>query len=168
MRLWKIWFKVVKQLRPACSRSKTFLWMSASLAAMTVKSDKTGITSLVRALGLKADCYQRILAFFHLSALDLNKLTQLWVKVILDIQPGILRVNGRRVLVGDGIKVPKSGKKMLGVKCLHQQSDSNTKPSYIMGHSCQAVAILAGTMNTTFAIPLAGRIHEGVLFNNND
>ena len=37
-----------------------------------------------------------------------------------------------------------------------------------MGHSCQAVAILAGTRSTTFAIPLAARIHQGVLFNNND
>lgn len=168
MRLWKIWFGVVQQLRPACSRSRTFLWMSAALAAITVRSDLTGITSLVRALGLKADCYERMLALFHSSALDLKKLTQLWVKIILNIQPGILRVNGRMVIVGDGIKVPKSGKKMPAVKRLHQQSDSNTKPSYIMGHSCQAVAILAGTMNTTFAIPLAGRIHEGVLFNNND
>ena len=26
---------------------------------------------------------------------------------------------------------------------LHQQSQSNTKPEYILGHSCQAVAILA-------------------------
>jgi len=142
--------------------------MAASLAAMTARGDLFGVTSFVRALGLKKTCYERILGFFHSTALDLDKLTRLWVTVIQKVQPGILRINGRRVIVGDGIKVPKSGKKMPAVKRLHQQSDSNTKPSYIMGHSCQAVAILAGTLNTTFAVPLAARIHEGVLFNNND
>jgi len=31
---------------------------------------------------------------------------------------------------------------MPAVKKLHQQSESNTKPEYIFGHSCQAVAVL--------------------------
>ncbi len=162
------WWQVVQQLRPACSRFKTFLWMGTILAAMTVRGDLFGVTSFVRALGLKKFCYERMLALFHSSALDLTKLTQLWIQVILKIQPGILQINGRKVIVGDGIKVAKSGKMMPAVKRLHQQSDSNTKPSYIMGHSCQAVAILAGVFNTIFAIPLSARIHEGVIFNNND
>ena len=42
-----------------------------------------------------------------------------------------LRINGRCIVVGDGIKVPKRGRKMPGVKLLHQQSESNTKPEYI-------------------------------------
>lgn len=168
MQLWMQWWRIVQQLRPACSRSRTFLWMAASLAAMTARGDLFGVTSLVRALGLKKTCYERILGLFHSTALNLDKLTRLWVTVIQKVQPGILLINGRRVIVGDGIKVPKSGKKMPAVKRLHQQSDSNTKPSYIMGHSCQAVAILAGTLKTVFAVPLAARIHEGVLFNNND
>lgn len=142
--------------------------MATSMAAMTARGDLFGVTSLVRALGLKKACYERILGLFHSTALNLDKLTRLWVNVVQNVQPGILRINGRKVIVGDGIKVPKSGKKMPAVKHLHQQSDSNTKPSYIMGHSCQAVAILAGTLKTTFAVPLAARIHEGVLFNNND
>jgi hypothetical protein len=168
MELWTHWWDVVQQLRPACSRRRTFLWLAASLAAMTVRGDRLGVTSLVRALGLKADCYDRLLDFFHSKALDLDKLTRAWVALIQKVHPGILRVNGRIVLLGDGLKVPKSGKKMPAVKRLHQESDSNTKPNYIMGHSCQAVAILAGMRGTVFAIPLAARIHEGVFFNNND
>jgi len=34
------------------------------------------------------------------------------------------------VLVGDGIKAPKRGKKMPGVKLLHQQSESKGGVSY--------------------------------------
>ena len=168
MYLWMQWWSVVEQLRPACSRFRTFLWMSACLAAMTVRGDLMGVTSLVRALGLKEACYERMLALFHSTALDLDALTQIWVVVIQKVQSGIVRINERMVIVGDGIKVAKSGKKMPAVKRLHQESEANTKPSYIMGHSCQAVAMLAGALGTIFAVPLAARIHEGVLFNNND
>jgi len=128
-----------------------------------------GVTSLVRALGLKNGCYERMLALFHSSALDVNVLSRLWVALILKLLSScMVKINGRIVLVGDGIKVAKSGKKMPAVKRLHQESESNAKPSFIMGHSCQAVAVLAGALSTVFAVPLAARIHEGVLFNNND
>jgi hypothetical protein len=89
-------------------------------------------------------------------------------RLVFKVDPGILRVDGKPVLVGDGIKVPKSGRKMPGVKKLHQESDSNTKPEYIFGHSCQAVAVLTQALSTVFAVPLACRIHEGVVFTNRD
>jgi hypothetical protein len=37
-----------------------------------------------------------------------------------------------------------------------------------MGHSCQAIAVLAQAVQSFFAIPLACRIHEGVVFSNRD
>lgn len=88
--------------------------------------------------------------------------------------PGCLRpkthlfVDDRVPDGNDGIKVAKSGKKMPGVKKLHQQSDSNTKPEYIFGHSCQAVAVLMQAASSIFAVPLACRIHEGVVLSNRD
>ena len=94
---------------------------------MTVRKDLLGVTSIVRALGLEPACYDRLLDFFHSAALDLNKLTRAWCALVFRLDPGILRVNGRPVLVGDGIKVAKAGRKMPGVKKLHQQSESNNK-----------------------------------------
>lgn len=102
------------------------------------------------------------------ARLDIEKLTHLWRNLVFKHHPEILRVEGRPVLVGDGIKVAKSGKKMPGVKKLHQHSESNTKPQYIFGHSCQAVAVLARASSSVFAVPLACRIHEGVVFSNRD
>ena len=52
---------------------------------------------------------------------------------------------------------------MPAVKGLHQVSSSNTKPEFIMGHSCQAIALLAQGRGTHFAVPLASRIHEGLV-----
>ena len=166
--LWKHWWKLVCELRPACGRTRTFLWMAVCLAGMTTRKDLMGVTSIVRALGLMPACYDRLLDFFHSSALSLGQLTRLWCALVFRVHPGILRVNGRPVLVGDGIKVPKAGRKMPAVKRLHQQSDSNTKPAYIFGHSCQAVAVLTRALSSVLAIPLACRIHEGVVFSNRD
>jgi hypothetical protein len=142
--------------------------MATCLAGMTVRRDLMGVTSIVRALGLLPACYDRLLDFFHSPALDLDKLTRLWRGLVFRAHPGILRVRGKPVLVGDGIKVAKSGRKMPGVKKLHQQSESNTKPEYIFGHSCQAVAVLTQALSTVFAVPLVCRIHEGVVFSNRD
>lgn len=168
MELWKHWWGIIWELRPACSRLRSFLWFATAVAGMTVRTELLGVTSIVRALGLQEKYYDRLLDSFHSTAINIEKMTLLWVSVVLRFFPGVLRVNSRLVLVGDGIKIPKRGKKMPGVKLLHQQSDSNTKPEYFMGHSFQSVAILVGAVKGVFAVPLASRIHEGVVFSNRD
>src|SRR5450756_2599446 len=140
--LWNHGWRLVCELRSACARSRTFLWMALCLAGMSIRKDLLGVTSIVRALGLEPACYDRLLDFFHSPALDLDKLTHAWCTLLFRFDPGLLRVNGKPLLVGDGIKVAKAGRKMPGVKKLHQESDSNTKPEFIFGHSCQAVAVL--------------------------
>jgi hypothetical protein len=135
---------------------------------MCIRPDLAGVTSIVRAFGLHVALYDRLLDFFHSPALDVDVLARLWAKTVVGVFPGVMRKNGRLLIVGDGLKAPKSGKKMPAVKLLHQESGSNTKPEYIMGHSTQAVAILVGALNTVFAVPLKSRIHEGVVFSNRD
>ncbi|HAR66490.1 MAG TPA: hypothetical protein DCR55_09805 [Lentisphaeria bacterium] len=67
----------------------------------------------------------------------------------------MLRCNERIVFVTGGIKVAKSGRKVPAVKTLHQQSESNTKPAYIMSHSCQAISVLVTKLWSVVAVPLA-------------
>ena len=169
MTLWIAWWNLVRELRPAFSRNRTFLWFAVALAATCTRNDLRGVTSLVRSLGLREACYDRLLDFFHSRGVDLPLLTRSWVALILKtLRPALLIVNGRIVLLADGIKVPKTGKKMPGVKKLHQESQNNTKPEYIFGHSCQAIAIVVNAASSFFALPLACRIHEGVVFSNRD
>lgn len=168
MKLWYYWFDAVSFLRPAFSRTRTFLWFTTCLAGMTLRVDLLGVTSIVRALGLKPFCYDRILDFFHGTGLHLDELSRIWTKTVLKIFPNVLRSNGRLLIVGDGIKVPKEGKKMPAVKGLHQDSESNSKSSFIMGHSFQAVGILVGALKSVFSVPLVSRIHEGVIVSNRD
>ena len=168
MLLWCEWWRWCAPLRGACARYRTFLWMCVVLVGFCTREDLWGVTSFIRALGLEASCYDRLLDFFHSCALNVDTLTRLWTALVVNSHPSLLSCNGRRVLVGDGIKIGKSGKKMPGVKRLHQESESNTKPEYILGHSCQAVGILAQGLASVVSIPLAARIHEGVVFSNRD
>ena len=144
------------------------MWFATAVAGLTVRTELLGVTSIVRALKLKPRFYNKLLDSFHSSAVKLDRLSALWTQAVLRLFPQPLLVNGRRVLIGDGIKIPKCGKKMPGVKLLHQQSDSNTKPEFIMGHSLQAVSLLVEAAQSAFAVPLAARIHEGLVWSNRD
>jgi hypothetical protein len=168
MPLWSPWWKAIWLLRPAFSRLRAFLWFATAVAGFTVRAELLGVTSLVRALRLEARFYNKLLDHFHSRAVKLDRLTTLWTQVVLRLFPQPLRINGRCVVVGDGIKAPKCGRKMPAVKLLHQQSESNTKPEYIMGHSLQAVSLLVHAASSVFAVPLAVRIHEGLVWSNRD
>lgn len=168
MKLWMEWWSVIEPLREACSREASFLWLATATAGMCARGDLMGVTSIVRTLGLFERCYDRLLDFFHSSAVCPDRLSRKWASTALRIFPETYRFEGKPVLLGDGIKVPKSGRKMPAVKLLHQVSDSNTKPEYIMGHSIQVVSLLVQAAGTFFAVPLTGRIHEGVKFTNRD
>lgn len=168
MLLWSHWWFVVSQLRSACPRRRTFFWLVIVLAALCTRQDMAGVTSFVRALGLRAGCYGCLLDFFHSSALCPDNLARIWMRLVIKIHPGVERCRGRLVVLADGLKKSKCGRKMPAVKLLHQSSDSNTKPQYIMGHSCQALALLAKVGRFHHAIPLCARIHEGLVFSNRD
>ena len=53
---------------------------------------------------------------------------------------------------------------MPAVKSLHVESGNNSKPEFIMGHSFQAISLLVHAgLNRMTAVPLASRIHEGIV-----
>ena len=166
--LWAIWWNAIQLLRPGFSRLRTFMWFVIAVAGLTVRVDLLGVTSIVRALNLRPRLYTKLLDHFHSSGIKLDRLSALWAQAVLRLFPSLVWVNGRLVLVGDGIKAPKRGKKMPAVKLLHQQSESNTKPEYIMGHSMQAVGLLVHAAKSVFCVPLAVRIHEGLVWSNRD
>ena len=167
--LWRHWYQAIAALRPAFARQQTFLWFVVCVAGMSVRSDNLGVSSIVRALALNGRCYSNLRRCYHSAGIKLPQLSALWTRLVLRLfGDQIERVNGRPVLLADGKKNAKAGKKMPAVKHLHQDSESNTKPAFIMGHSTQAVSILARAARTLFAVPLDLKIHEGLIFSNRD
>jgi len=167
--LWLAWLRALQSLRPACARTTTFLWLVLVLAALCLRPDLAGVTSLVRSLGLSDASYYCLLHFFHSPALDLDQLTQRWRRTLQHLfRRCLVRVQGRPVVLADGLKRPKEGRKMPGVKSLHQESRCNAKASFIMGHSLQVVALLVQAAGVCLAVPVTARIHEGVIWSARD
>jgi hypothetical protein len=92
------------------------MWFATIVAGITVRVDTLGVTSIVRALNLRPKLYHRLLAHFHSIGVKLDRLAALWTQLVLRLFSSPVRANGRLVLVGDGIKAPKRGRKMPAVK----------------------------------------------------
>jgi hypothetical protein len=142
--------------------------MSLVLMGLSIRAELAGVTSFVRALGLAPATYRNLLHLFHSPALDLDRLSAAWIALVGRLFVPV-RVGERVVVIADGLKVPKEGRKMPAVKKLHQESANNSKPPFIAGHSCQALALLVfGPLGGVVAVPLVSRIHEGLVFSNRD
>src|SRR5271156_3236258 len=152
MQLWNIWIALVNYLKPACTRQRTFFWLVTILMGFTIKFDSIAATSIARGVGLLPGYYTCMLNFFNSTAVNLEVLQSLWIRVVFSQFSGLVRINGRYLIAGDGIKIGKERKKMPGVKWLHQESDSNSKAEHIMGHSIQVISILAKGLCTCFSI----------------
>ncbi len=72
------------------------------------------------------------------------------------------QLKGQRVYVGDGIKVGKEGRKMPGVKGLHQESEDVSKPEWIRGHYFSALGLLLSVEKALFATLIVLKIHDGI------
>ena len=168
MKLWTQWLRAVGALRPECRRARTFAWMALVLVDLCCRADNAGVTSFVRILNFSGQACHRFLHRFHNTSLVLNVLTSCWVRLCLVLfRP--FEVDSRLVCLADGIKALKEGRRMPGVKLLHQQSASNTKPEYIMGHALQATSLLVHSGSARVgAVPLTSRIHEDLVFSNRD
>jgi hypothetical protein len=105
----------------------------------------------VSALNLRPSLYTKLLDHFHSSGIELDRLSALWARAVLGLFPSPVRINGRLVLVADGIKAPKRGKKMPAVKLLHQQSESNTKPGSSTRWT-QTICALASSERSSYPI----------------
>ncbi len=126
MLLWSHWLLFVAQLRPTCSRQRTFLWRGGPRRPGGPAGSRWSHQN-VRALGLKSGCYGCLLDFFHSPALCVDALARTWGRVVLQAHPGVQRVNGRLVLIGRRPKKIQNGQKdacgqipASGLGCQHQ------------------------------------------------
>jgi hypothetical protein len=168
MELWIHWFQCVHALRQACSRTRTFMWMTLVLIGFSIRSELLGVTSFVRACFINPEKYRNFLHLFHTTGLNLEGLTAAWIRLVLSRFTPVT-CGEYAVLIADGLKIPKEGRKMPAVKCVHQESENNSKPEFIMGHSFQALGMLVkGSLGDLFCVPLVSRIHEGLVWSNRD
>jgi DDE superfamily endonuclease len=167
--LWIRLLPLLAQLRPLFPRKITFFVFVTAIAGLLTRPDLRGVTSIVRALSLKPAFYKSLLRLFHCVSIDAGRLSDAWTRIVFSIfGNALVRVDGRVIIVADGLKVPKEGKRMPGVKSLHQESSNNSKPEWIMGHMFQSIAVVVEGIGRLFAVPLSSRIHEGLQVSNRE
>jgi hypothetical protein len=150
---------LLRFMRPAFSRKATFAWFVVVLVGLVMRSDTFGVSSIVRALSLAPSCYPCLLHFFHSSAWKGENLMACWWKWLVK-EGASYRVGGRIVLVGDHTKTPKDGRRMPQVTCLHQDSETASKPTFFRGHNWACLGLLINAGKRFFATGLWAEIHR--------
>lgn len=148
--------------RSVFSRQAAFDWFFLISWAVMMRMECAGVTSFVRCLGLAPAEYRNLLHFFSYStAYCTLALCRCWLQIALQKAPGV-RINQLPVFLIDAIKVAKEGRKMPGVKLLHQESENNSKPPYIMGHYWGGLSQLIQKENQFFSLPIRMQIQDGI------
>lgn len=123
-------------------------------------SEIGGVTSFCRFWGVGESGYLRLLHLFRSSAFSLEGLIACWGAFVLS-QGECLYCDGRVVLLGDHTEVPKDGGRMPGVATLHQNSETQSKPSFFRGHFWGSIGAVIGRGQSFFCIPLNLNIQQG-------
>ncbi len=128
-----------------------------------VRSDRLGVTSVIRDLGLCPGLYETMLHFFRGTSWSLEHLRQTWYKVVQQNAP-VCREQGYTILIGDGVKQSKEARFMPGVRKMFQESEDSSKPQYIYGHMFGGLGVLIGNEAKKFCLPISIRLHDGLQF----
>jgi hypothetical protein len=161
MKLYQRIEQILLQFRPIFHRESTFEWFMLLFWGIVLSTQPPAVTSYLNALGLGEGYYHQALHWFHSSAFCVDTLSAAWGKWLSE-HPYVHRLNGERLYVGDGIKVGKEGRKMPGVKRLHQESSDVSKPEWIRGHYFSALGMLLGAGSALFAVPIVFKRHDGI------
>ncbi len=131
------------------------------IVGFMLRSDKLGITSVIRDLALAPQAYDALIHFFRATSWELDGIRECWYHIVKKLASLYLE-NGRCVFVGDGVKQPKEARRMPGVKRMHQESENSSKADMIFGHLFGGLGILAGGKGNSACIPLSIRLHDGL------
>lgn len=125
------------------SRKAAFHWFVLVTIGFLLRSDHLGLTSVIRDLALAPASYDPMIRFFRASSWDLGQIRLRWAMALREFAP-LYKEGDFHVLVGDGVKQPKEGRKMPAVKKLFQESENSAKPEFIHGHMFGGPGVLAG------------------------
>ena len=153
--------QIFKTLRPAFSREIPFEWFVLLMWGLLLSHQPAAVTSYVNGIGLDETCYGAALHWFGSRAFRIDDVCERWGQW-LSSHSAAQRLNGQLVYLGDGIKVGKEGRKMPGVKGLHQESADVSKPEWIRGHYFSALGLLLGQGKALFAAPIVLKLHDGI------
>jgi hypothetical protein len=154
-------YHMLATFRPLFSRHTPWVLFCVVILGFIGTPHLEGLTSLCRFWFMEEADYHRLLHFFHSCAWSLDDLVRHWSHLVLSQQVAV-SVEGRAVLLGDHTAVVKDARRMPGVVTLHQDSETQSKPTYYRGHYWGVVGLLVGSLTEVFCLPLEARLHQGL------
>jgi len=159
-KMWEWINETLYTFRSAFNREAPFRWFVIVVIAFMIRTDHLGVTAFIRELSIAPKYYETLLHFFRAKSWNLENIRQQWMRIVAHC--GILfREDTRPILVGDGVKQGKEGKKMPCVKKLFQESENSSKAPYIYGHMFGALGVLIGNGAKLFCTPISMTIQDG-------
>jgi hypothetical protein len=153
-------YHTLHTFRKVFTRHATWLTFCVVVLGFLAATQIDGVSSLCRFWRLDTPGYLALLHFFRSSAWTLTGLLSCWWAFVWSQQRTVI-AEGRAVLIGDHTQVAKDGRRMPGVVTLHQDSETQSKPSYFRGHFWGAIGLLIGSLAEPFCLPLSLRLHQG-------
>lgn len=151
---------ILSRFRSCFRRNAAFKWFVVCVIALMVRSDHLGVTSFVRDLAPRPECYECILGFFRSSAYANSALALRRLGVVASRAP-VVKVRGRAIIVGDGAKQSKEARRMPGVKKMSQESETSSKAQYIYGHLLGALGVVVSNGARRLCLPVKTNIQDG-------
>ena len=154
-------FQLLNSFRPLFSRQMSFVWFIVVIFGFLLRFDHYGVSSFVRWLYLPASTYPLLLNFFHATSWSLGEIMLKWMDISQNNFP-LVSHNGRLLVAGDGIKIPKESKSQPGLKYMHGSSGNQSKKQRFIGHHFGCIAFIAEKYGQFRAILQVAQLHEGV------
>lgn len=152
-------------LTPAFSYRKTFLWFCSVILALILQKRPRGtVQSMINTLSLSEKYYTNMDDMFRSDAIDLQELTDQWLTIIQN-ECTFIKRRKRSVLISDAVKKSKEGRKMPGVKRLHSESATQSKPTSFHGIQAGAIVTLVQSkinQAEVLSMPIEIRLLDGL------
>ena len=154
--------RCLNTFRGCFTRKSAFHSFIVVVISLLLRFDTLGVTSFIRALNLKPSCYNSLLHFFSSDAVTAEGLRDAHCALVRESAHLYHLEDGRVLLLGDGVKVPKEARYMPGVKKQHQESEDTAKPEWIFGHLFGCVSVMLEHDGHYLASPLHLTIQDGL------
>ena len=123
----------LKEFRSCFTREATFKWFVIIVIGFMQRSDRLGITSVIRVLCLDGNVYECMRNFFYSAGWTIEDIRSKWYALV-NASGLVYRIHGRTVLAGDGVKQSKEARYMKYSPCQGQSNFTPLKTATVFGN----------------------------------
>ena len=80
--MWNRIEEILSGFKPLFSRASAYAWHVVIVIGLMIRSDKLGLTSVIRDLALRPETYEPMLHFFRSDAWDLERVRSKWAEIV--------------------------------------------------------------------------------------